>query len=142
MLLGTDLVKHPAAMIPAYNDALGVTAQFNKNILLRLNRELGAGFDINLFRHIACWNSFCSRMEMHLQSQCSQTVSLGLLGSEVKFEAGERIHTENSYKYTMAMINKMLKSAGFVLDQAWFDDRKWFALNLARVSALSPGWRA
>ncbi|MGH9528906.1 MAG: L-histidine N(alpha)-methyltransferase [Terriglobales bacterium] len=133
LLLGTDLVKPSKILIPAYDDAQGITAQFNKNILRRLNRELGADFYVNAFRHVACWNAACSRIEMHLQSRCRQTVSLGILGSKVNFLAGERIHTENSYKYTMDMVNKMLSAAGFSLDQTWFDHKKWFALNLARV---------
>jgi dimethylhistidine N-methyltransferase len=133
LLLGTDLLKNSVIMISAYDDAQGITAQFNKNILCRLNRELGAEFDVSAFRHIARWNSVCSRMEMHLQSQFRQTVSLGILGSSLALAAGERIHTENSYKYTTEMVNKMLTAAGFSLDQTWFDDRNWFALNLARV---------
>jgi uncharacterized SAM-dependent methyltransferase len=137
LLLGTDLVKPSTVLIPAYDDARGITAQFNKNILRRLNRELGSDFYVNAFRHVACWNTACSRMEMHLQSQCRQTVSLGILGSKVAFAAGERIHTENSYKYTIPMVKGMLRSAGFSLDQTWFDDKKWFALNLARTSQLA-----
>ncbi|MGH9511723.1 MAG: L-histidine N(alpha)-methyltransferase [Terriglobales bacterium] len=133
LLLGTDLAKDPAILIPAYDDAQGITAQFNKNILRRLNRELGASFYVNAFRHVAMWNATCSRMEMFLQSGCRQTVSMGILDMKVNFFAGERIHTENSYKYTMAMINQMLMSSGFSLDRTWFDDKKWFALNLARV---------
>jgi L-histidine Nalpha-methyltransferase len=134
LLLGTDLVKPSTILIPAYDDARGITAQFNRNILRRLNRELGTGFYVNAFRHVACWNAVCSRMEMHLQSQCRQIVSLGILGSKVTFAACERIHTENSYKYTMPVVKSMLNDAGFALDQTWFDDKKWFALNLARVN--------
>ncbi len=133
LLLGTDLVKPSTVLIPAYDDARGITAQFNKNILRRLNRELGSDFYVNAFRHVACWNAACSRMEMHLQSQCRQTVSLGILGSKVAFAPGERIHTENSYKYTIPMVKGMLRAAGFSLDQTWFDDKKWFALNLAGI---------
>ncbi len=133
LLLGTDLIKPSTILIPAYDDARGITAQFNRNILRRLNRELGTEFYVNAFRHVARWNAVCSRMEMHLQSQCRQTVSLGILGSKVTFAAGERIHTENSYKYTIPMVEGMLNAAGFSLDQTWFDDKKWFALNLARV---------
>jgi L-histidine N-alpha-methyltransferase len=133
LLLGTDLAKDPAIMIPAYDDAQGVTAEFNKNILRRLNRELGADFDLNSFRHLVRWNPLHSRMEMHLQSRLRQVVEIELLQSRTGFAAGERIHTENSYKYTMPAVGKMLAGAGFSLDQSWFDDRKWFALNLARV---------
>ncbi len=135
LLLGTDLVKGREVLVPAYDDAQGVTAEFNLNILARLNRELGSDFNLNAFRHIARWNPVCSRMEMHLQSDRKQSVSLGLLGSVANFAAGERIHTENSYKYTLEMVNTMLSSAGFCLEQSWFDNRQWFALNLARVQA-------
>ena len=133
LLLGTDMVKDPAIMIPAYDDAQGITAQFNKNILAHLNRELGAGFNLDAFRHIARWNSLQSRMEMHLESMERQTVEIELLQSRIKFAAGERIHTEDSHKYTMKMVNKMLRAAGFSRDQTWFDDKKWFSLHLARV---------
>jgi L-histidine N-alpha-methyltransferase len=138
LLLGTDLVKSPNILIPAYDDSQGITAQFNKNILRRLNRELGATFFLNAFRHVACWNKVRSRIEMHLQSQCHQTVSLGLLGTRVNFAAGERIHTENSYKYTLPMVNQILAKSGFAPDQHWFDPKKWFALHLARVGAENP----
>jgi dimethylhistidine N-methyltransferase len=135
LLLGTDLVKSRDILVPAYDDSQGVTAEFNLNILARLNREIGADFNLNAFRHIARWNPTCSRMEMHLQSDRKQSVGLGLLGSVAEFATGERTHTENSYKYTMEMVNRMLSSAGFCLEQSWFDSRQWFALNLARVQA-------
>jgi len=138
LLLGTDLVKSSKIMIPAYDDAQGITAQFNKNILRRLNRELGANFYVNAFRHVARWNAVCSRMEMHLQSQCRQSVSLGILGSKFNFAAGERIHTENSYKYTVPRVDKMLAAAGFSLEQSWFDDQGWFGLHLARTNSIAP----
>jgi L-histidine N-alpha-methyltransferase len=133
LLLGTDMVKDTAIMIPAYDDAQGITAQFNKNILGRLNRELGAGFDLDTFRHVAVWNPLRSCMEMHLESVVRQSVEIELLQSRIKFAEGERIHTEDSHKYTMKMVNKMLKAAGFSPDQAWFDGQKWFSLHLARV---------
>lgn len=133
LLLGTDLAKDPSILVPAYNDAQGVTAQFNKNILARLNRELGANFDLNFFRHIALWNPVCSRMEIYVESLRPQTVHFKSLGMTVKFANGERIHSENSYKYNLTMVSDMLNSAGFTLDRTWFDDRKWFALHLAQV---------
>jgi L-histidine N-alpha-methyltransferase len=133
LLLGTDLVKDPSILVPAYDDSQGVTEQFDKNILARLNRELGANFDLDFFRHIAIWNPDKSRMEIYLQSLRPQVVDLGLLNSHVKFANGERIHTENSYKYTMPMVRQMLEQSGFSLDATWFDRRTWFALHLARV---------
>jgi dimethylhistidine N-methyltransferase len=133
LLLGTDLAKDPAILIPAYDDATGITAEFNKNILQRLNRELGANFDMDAFRHIALWNATESRIEMHLESLHRQSVEFDLLQSRIDLATGERIHTENSYKYTLSRVRRMLGSAGFALNQSWLDDRKWFALNLARV---------
>lgn len=133
LLLGTDLVKDPAILVPAYDDALGVTAEFNKNVLHRLNRDLGADFDVNSFRHIALWNPVRSRMEIYLESLRAQVVTLRLLQLTVRIHAGERIHTENSYKYTMPMVREMLADAGFSLERTWFDPRKWFALHLGRV---------
>lgn len=133
LLLGTDLAKDPRVLVPAYDDAQGVTERFNKNILCRINRELGGNFDLDFFRHVALWNPRESRMEIYLESLRPQTVQLSLLGLQVKFANGERIHTENSYKYTLSMASAMLELAGFTLDRTWFDDRKWFALHLATV---------
>jgi len=133
LLLGTDMVKDASILVPAYDDAQGVTAEFDKNILLRINRELDANFDLDSFRHIAQWNPRCSRMEIYLESTCAQTAVIGLTGSVVHFAAGERIHTENSYKYTLEMVERMLCVSGFKLEKTWFDRRKWFGLHLARV---------
>ena len=133
LLLGTDLVKDPSILVPAYDDAQGVTEQFDKNILARLNRELGANFDLDFFRHIAIWNAEQSRMEISLESLRPQVVDLGLLNRQVRFANGERIHTESSYKYTMPMVREMLERSGFCLDATWFDHQTWFALHLARV---------
>jgi dimethylhistidine N-methyltransferase len=133
LLLGTDLVKDPSILVPAYDDAQGVTEQFDKNILARLNRELGANFDLDFFRHIAIWNAEQSRMEISLVSLRPQVVDLGLLNRQVRLANGERIHTESSYKYTMPMVREMLERSGFSLDATWFDHQTWFALHLARV---------
>jgi L-histidine N-alpha-methyltransferase len=133
LLLGTDLVKDPSILVPAYDDAQGVTEQFDKNILARLNRELGANFDLDFFRHKAIWNPEKSRMEISLESLRPQTAKLDLLNLSVKFANGERIHTESSYKYTMPMVREMLELARFSLSATWFDRRTWFALHLARV---------
>jgi len=133
LLLGTDMVKSPSLLVPAYDDAQGVTAEFSKNILHRINRELGADFDVDSFRHLAVWNPRCSRMEIYLETSRAQTVSLGQTGAVVRFAAGERIHTENSYKYTLQMVDQMLCVSGFKLENTWFDPQKWFGLHLARV---------
>ncbi len=132
-LLGTDLVKDASLLVPAYDDTRGVTAEFNKNVLARINRELGGGFDLSAFRHVAQWNPRASRMEMYLESTCPQRVPIAALGLELPFAAGERIHTENSYKYRVDGVHAMLRAAGFEPQRTWTDDRNWFSVHLARV---------
>ena len=134
LLLGTDMVKSADLLVPAYDDARGVTAEFNKNILLRINRELGGNFDLEAFRHVAEWNAACSRIEIYLESLKPQIVTLRLTGTALRFRGGERIHTESSYKYTPAMIKQMLCASGYKMEKSWLDQRGWFALHLARVS--------
>src|SRR5579863_3782049 len=113
LLLGTDMVKSAEVLVPAYDDAQGVTAEFNKNILRRLNREFAGDFDLDSFRHVAEWNPAKSRMEIYLESTRPQIARLGTLGVRVKLSPGERIHTENSYKYTLPMVERLLCAAGF-----------------------------
>ncbi|HZR64865.1 MAG TPA: L-histidine N(alpha)-methyltransferase [Terriglobales bacterium] len=131
LLLGTDMVKDTAILIPAYDDAQGVTSEFSKNILVRLNRELNANFDLDSFRHVAEWNQQCSRIEIYLESMNRQNAILGAPHIAIKFRQGERIHTENSYKYTMAMVERLLCVSGFKLAESWFDENRWFGLHLA-----------
>ena len=133
LLLGTDLVKDTSVLLPAYDDAQGVTARFNKNILARINRELGGNFDLDLFRHVALWNPDRSRIEMHLESTLDQTAKVKLIGLEVPFKKGERIHTENSYKYTIASVRDTLRSTGFAIESTWTDENAWFGTHLARA---------
>jgi L-histidine N-alpha-methyltransferase len=133
LLLGTDMVKSPDILVPAYDDARGITAQFNKNILVRLNRELDGNFDLDSFRHIAEWSPLKSRMEIYLESTRAQAAVLRLSGTTIRFRSGERIHTENSYKYTEQMVETMLCASGFRLEKTWYDRRKWFGLHLARA---------
>jgi L-histidine Nalpha-methyltransferase len=133
LLLGADFAKSPKILVPAYDDAQGVTASFNKNVLARLNRELDADFDLDAFRHIAMWSRRCSRMEIFLESTKEQTAFVPALDMDVSFADGERIHTENSYKYTDAMIESILHESGFALEQTWTDRKKWFGVHLARV---------
>ncbi len=138
ILLGVDLVKPESVLLPAYDDAAGVTADFNRNILTRINRELGANFDPEAFVHRAVWNATRSRIEMHLESTSQQVVQLP--GSEsnldlrIGFEAGETIHTENSYKYEAGQAEGLLAEAGFTPSHTWTDERGWFAVCLAKVS--------
>ena len=133
LLLGTDLVKDESPLLSAYDDAAGVTERFNKNVLARINRELGGNFDLDLFRHVALWNPKRSRIEMHLESTLDQTVKVKLIGLEVPFKKGERIHTENSYKYTIAGVRDFLLSTGFAIESTWMDDKRWFGTHLARA---------
>ena len=133
LLLGADYAKSPKILLPAYDDAQGVTARFSKNILARLNRELDADFALDSWKHIALWSSRCSRMEIYLESLAEQSAFLSALDLDVNFARGERIHTENSYKYTDAMIESMLRDSGFALEHTWCDRKKWFGVHLARV---------
>lgn len=133
ILLGVDLVKEDSILLAAYDDAAGVTAAFNRNMLVRLNRELGADFDPDSFAHRAVWNEAAWRIEMHLESRARQTVRLAALGMQVEFELGERIHTENSYKYRPGQAEAMLAEAGFLPAASWMDARGWFAVCLGRV---------
>ena len=131
LLLGTDMVKDTGMLLAAYDDAAGVTARFNLNVLTRMNRELDANFNPALFRHQARWNEQHSRMEMHLKSLVAQRVTVGALDLELRFQMGETIHTENSYKFTDQRVLAMFIRAGFKLKQQWSDDRKWFSVYLA-----------
>ena len=133
LLLGADLVKEQTLLLAAYNDSEGVTADFNLNVLDRINRELAADFVLGAWAHEARWNARESRMEMHLCSRAGQTVSIRKLDLTISFAAGETIHTENSYKFTDAMLLALFESAGFALRQAWKDDRSWFGVYLAEA---------
>lgn len=112
-VLGVDLVKDPAVLVAAYDDAQGVTAAFNKNLLVRANRELGADFDLDAFEHLAVWNAGRSRMEMHLRARHAMTVRIGEV--QIGFEAGETIHTESSRKFTRDTVSAMAEAAGWTV---------------------------
>jgi L-histidine Nalpha-methyltransferase len=131
LLLGVDMVKDTQLLLTAYDDAAGVTAAFNKNVLVRINRELGADFNPNLFRHQARWNEGCSRIEMHLESLITQNVVIPALDLEVELQRGETIHTENSYKFRDEGVIEMLERADFHLSDHWTDEREWFGVYLA-----------
>jgi L-histidine Nalpha-methyltransferase len=134
LLLGTDMVKDVNTLLAAYDDAAGVTARFNKNILVRINRELDANFNPKLFRHRARWNEEHSRIEMHLESLLAQKILLRALDTEVRFALGETIHTENSYKFTDQRAAALLTRAGFKLRQQWSDPNHWFTVYLAAAN--------
>lgn len=133
LLLGVDHVKDRRTLLRAYDDSDGVTAAFNKNILHRINRELGANFNTRLFRHIARWNAERSRIEIYLESLAAQRVTIPALELEVQFARRELLHTENSYKFTPQSIAPIVEQAGFKLTQCWTDDREWFGVYLARA---------
>ncbi len=141
LLLGSDLRKNPERLLPAYDDAAGVTAAFNLNLLTRINREFGGTFDVATFRHVAVWNDSASRIEMHLESQVQQQVEIAGLGLTINFAAGERIHTESSIKYDMERIDRLLGAAGFARETSYLDNDALFAVHLARAVPLplQPG---
>lgn len=132
VLLGTDMRKNLDLLIPAYDDAQGVTAAFNKNLLRRINRELGAGFKLSTFAHRIRWNDDQSRIEMHLESLRDQTVPIEMLDIFVNFREGETIHTENSTKFSMDMVDRIVDNAGLRREHTWFDKQKWFGVHLLR----------
>jgi L-histidine N-alpha-methyltransferase len=131
LLLGTDLVKDRNILLAAYDDAAGVTAAFNKNVLTRINRELGSNFNLQLFRHRARWNEEASRIEMHLESLITQIVFIPALDLQVKLARAETIHTENSYKFTDDQVAGLLHRAGFEIAKQWKDQHGWFGEYLA-----------
>ena len=131
LLIGVDLIKAPETLNAAYNDALGVTASFNLNLLLHLNKLLGANFDIGEWRHISFYNAAQSRIEMYLEAK--HTLTAKWQGGERCFGEGERIHTENSYKYTPDDFVRLLKQSGLRVTRSWRDARNWFMVCHARV---------
>ncbi|MCP4599317.1 MAG: L-histidine N(alpha)-methyltransferase, partial [Proteobacteria bacterium] len=135
LLLGADLKKSAEILIPAYDDALGVTAAFNLNLLVRINRELSGEFDIERFRHRAVYNESHDRMEMHLVSREDQEVSIGAMEMKVEFECGEYVYTESSYKFDFEQIRSLAAESGFRLFRTWYDDEKKFSVNLLRCPA-------
>src|SRR5262249_39760733 len=131
-LLGFDLRKDPAILVPAYDDAQGVTAAFNLNLLTRINRELSANFDVTGFAHRAVFNDVTSRIEMQLVSLKEQTVHIAALNLRVPFHAGETIHTENCYKHSEQAMSHLLARHGLGVIKAVTDPRRWFCLALIR----------
>jgi dimethylhistidine N-methyltransferase len=135
LIIGADLEKHPSILNPAYNDAAGVTARFNLNLLRRANRELGADFDLAAFQHHAFYRSELRRVEMHLASRKRQIVRV--LGRSFVFGAGETIHTENSHKFTVEGLQAMAGNAGLTPRGVWTDVDHYFAVQAFDVAPLS-----
>ena len=127
LLIGVDLKKDRTMLERAYNDREGVTAEFNLNLLRRLNRELDADFDLSQFRHLAVYNESKSRIEMHLMSLCRQTVSVA--GVDIDFEDGETIHTESSHKYDLEEVHQLAANAGFRVEEVWVDENRLFSVQ-------------
>lgn len=128
LLVGADLQKDPARLEVAYDDAKGVTAAFNMNLLVRFNRELGSDFDLAGFRHEAHYDAELGRIEMHLVSLRDQTVTLG--GQRIAFAAGETIHTENSYKYSLESFGALARRGGWRSEASWTDPENLFSVHL------------
>lgn len=126
LIIGADIVKEVPTLLAAYNDTAGVTASFNKNILTRINRELGANFDLNAFEHNAIWNSDLERIEMHLASCVDQTVNIA--GINFRFHQGETIHTENSHKFTPDSIAHTAKKSGWAVQHQWISEAPEFGI--------------
>ncbi|HLW37413.1 MAG TPA: L-histidine N(alpha)-methyltransferase [Candidatus Eremiobacteraceae bacterium] len=133
LLLGTDLKKDAVTLEAAYDDPQGVTAAFNRNVLARINRELGGGFDLRAFRHRARYDARTGRVEMHLESAASQRIAIRQLDLEIGFEPGETIWTESSYKFDTQDVTALASAANFRFEQAWLDEAGSFACNLLRA---------
>jgi len=134
LLIGVDLVKDVATLESAYDDALGVTAAFNLNVLRNANRIAGTDFAVTGWRHVSTFDAVHSRIEMHVEAR--HAIELTWPGGRRAFVAGDRIHTENSYKYREADFAALLERAGFAVEAAWTDERKWFSVFLARPAPL------
>jgi len=130
LLLGTDLEKAAELQLLAYDDPAGVTAAFNLNLLARINRELGGGFDLSCFRHEARWNYSDRRIEMHLRSTCRQSVRIPAASLRVVLDEDETIWTESSHKYKAQEIPEMAERTGFRCEAQWIDQESPFAQNL------------
>ncbi len=140
LLLGVDLAKSAQVLVPAYDDALGVTAAFNLNLLNHVNRLIGTDFRVADWKHVALYDETQQRIEMHVEAR--RELSVRWTGGELRFRAGDRIHTENSYKYRDADVEAMLADAGFAARRCWQDDQGWFAVfHATPVAAGGEGAR-
>jgi dimethylhistidine N-methyltransferase len=136
LLIGVDLKKDPQTLQRAYDDAQGVTAAFNLNLLERINRELDGDFDTAAFMHRALYNEALGRIEMHLVSVCAQTVTVA--GERFEFGDGETLHTESSYKYSVAGFQALAASAGYRAEQVWTDEQQLFSVHCLRFDPITP----
>jgi uncharacterized SAM-dependent methyltransferase len=132
MVIGVDLEKDERVLYHAYNDAAGVTARFNLNVMVRINRELGGNFDTNAFMHRAIYNRDRHRIEMHLIAKKAQTVRV--LGRSFSFRAGESIHTESSYKYSLERFKALAQGSGWTPRESWTDAAGMFSVHALLAS--------
>ncbi|MDQ3851723.1 MAG: L-histidine N(alpha)-methyltransferase [Thermoproteota archaeon] len=130
LLIGFDLQKDESVLNAAYNDKAGMTAEFNLNLLARINRELGGNFDLGKFEHCAFYSHERHRIEMHLVSKTDQQLYIGALGKTFALRKGESIHTENSYKYSLSQIAALAEDCGFTVEKNFTDEKRWFDLAL------------
>lgn len=133
LLIGVDVKKDPSILHAAYNDVAGVTAAFNLNLLTRMQGELRADVNVAAFKHHAFYNEACGRIEMHLVSEHAQRIHMD--GMRFSFAAGEGIHTENSYKYTVDEFYALSRSAGFAVERTWLDPQQLFSVHYLRIAA-------
>jgi len=140
LIIGVDMIKDPATLLAAYDDAMGVTARFNKNLLARINRELHGNFDLDAFDHLAVWNAELKRMEMHLVSRLDQIVHVD--SHSFAFRSGERIHTESSHKFSVDSFSALALSAGWVVDQFWASAAPEFAIFSLKTPDCAVGTEA
>jgi dimethylhistidine N-methyltransferase len=139
LLIGVDLIKSADVLNAAYNDAEGVTAKFNRNLLTRINRELGGTFKLDTFEHHAFYNRERNRVEMHLASLKRQKVKVA--GETIDFRAGETIHTENSYKYSVESLGALARGVGWTASGAWLDARQYFSIQAFTLADEPPSVR-
>lgn len=137
-LLGTDMRKDTSTLLPAYDDSEGVTAEFTLNLLRRINRELDADFDLDRFEHRAVFEEDKSAVVIYAESQADQTVTVGALDLTVDFAEGERIHVEDSHKYTEPMLDRIVGAVGLEREASWYDENGWFGEHLFRPVDRSP----
>tara|TARA_B100000029_G_scaffold121094_2_gene114510 strand:+ start:11374 stop:12399 length:1026 start_codon:yes stop_codon:yes gene_type:complete len=131
-LIGVDLKKDSQTLYNAYNDSKGITAEFNLNILDRMNRDLDANFQKSMFSHYAIYNEKYNRIEMYIKSLCSQTVNIPKAGISISLAKNELIHTENSYKFSLSQIESKFESVGLKINQVWHDSKNYFVLVLGQ----------
>jgi uncharacterized SAM-dependent methyltransferase len=132
ILVGVDLRKEAAVLVPAYDDAQGITARFNRNILVRMNATLGGNFQPERFDHRASYDAAVGRIQMHLVSKEPQRVRFDRLDRDFEFAAGEAIHTEDSYKYSLEELAILVRQAGLRIDEQWLDASRRFSVTLLR----------